>query len=225
MSKQPEQVGGAPSSGRAHARWIKAASAALVAGTLTVQQTRSQLRQVESQLHSAGQELERRKSALAEIESDAMSLATGLVGEWVAVTDPASGALYYCNTTTGETMWDRPESFVEAPLPAGWAEAFDETGARYFYNEISGETSWDRPAEAPAAVEAPAVMPEPVPMWRAVGVPEAALKSDGSAESLLSRIEAAVEAGNFETAIELRDKVRQKTGGHRGSVHRVSAAL
>ena len=127
MAKKPERVveGGHL---RARARWVKAGAASLVAGTLTVQQTRSQLRQVESQLHAAGQELERRKSVLAEIESDAVSLATGLVGEWVAVTDPASGALYYCNTTTGETMWDKPESFVEPPLPPGWATAYDETG-------------------------------------------------------------------------------------------------
>lgn len=54
--------------------------------------------------------------------------------------DPASGASYYYNKSTGKSQWEKP---VETPpirqhpsplsIPEGWVEAFDETtGIKYF---------------------------------------------------------------------------------------------
>jgi len=37
--------------------------------------------------------------------------------DWVEETDPASGAVYYSNTITGETSWDVPVGFGSAPVP------------------------------------------------------------------------------------------------------------
>lgn len=48
--------------------------------------------------------------------------------------DPASGALYYFNETTGKSQWEKPAetiSYTPRPsplsLPEDWVEAFDET--------------------------------------------------------------------------------------------------
>jgi len=77
------------------------------------------------------------------------------------------GAVFYYNSNTGETSWDRPiatssvpiaTSAVEVaatedagaieatPLPAGWSQETAEDGAVFYYNSSSGETSWDRPS-------------------------------------------------------------------------------
>ena len=58
-----------------------------------------------------------------------------------------------------------------------------------------------------------------MPIWKAIGVPQA--RASGA---ILSRIEAAVEAGDFETAIELRDQLRLSVPKS-DSVHEMSADL
>lgn len=49
-------------------------------------------------------------------------------------TDPASGALYYYNKTTGKTQWEKPAQTssvtpLQSPLSLAedWVEALDET--------------------------------------------------------------------------------------------------
>lgn len=52
----------------------------------------------------------------------------------VEATDPASGALYYYNKTTGKTQWEKPAKTssvtpLQSPLSLAedWVEALDET--------------------------------------------------------------------------------------------------
>ncbi|OEU13171.1 hypothetical protein FRACYDRAFT_155497, partial [Fragilariopsis cylindrus CCMP1102] len=71
---------------------------------------------------------------------------------WEEVEDPSSGTVYYYNSETGESSWDRPTSAVDDnqdipdPLPECWVETEDESsGKMYYFNSLTGETSWDRP--------------------------------------------------------------------------------
>jgi len=52
----------------------------------------------------------------------------------VEAKDPASGALYYYNETTGKSQWERPfgaSAVTQHPspssLPESWVESLDET--------------------------------------------------------------------------------------------------
>lgn len=58
---------------------------------------------------------------------------------WTSHVDVQS-VIYYTNSVTGETTYEKPEA-----LPEGWQEAKDEEGKIYFYNATTGESSWDRP--------------------------------------------------------------------------------
>ena len=90
--------------------------------------------------------------------------------KWEAIKDD-EGAVYYHNTETGETTWDRPEELgpleggeegaaeEEYELPEGvsrikkisgtrWTEAILEDGSGvYFFDVESGETTWEVPTE------------------------------------------------------------------------------
>ncbi|KAG2683686.1 hypothetical protein I3760_10G043800 [Carya illinoinensis] len=72
---------------------------------------------------------------------------------WVEAKDPASGASYYYNNSTGKSQWEKP---VETPpirqhtsplsIPEGWVEALDETtGHKYYYNTKTHISQWERP--------------------------------------------------------------------------------
>ena len=78
-------------------------------------------------------------------------------GEWEEHYDDEREEHYYFHTGTQQTVWDKPEDFVEpvalAPLPANWIEIDDDDGQIYYFNEVSGETSWDRPEPEVEAVE------------------------------------------------------------------------
>lgn len=76
---------------------------------------------------------------------------------WVeGVTD--DGQLYYYNTVTGESQWDKPGGFQgESSAPAqseqtessgsAWMEAVSPDGFTYYYNTETGESSWENPAD------------------------------------------------------------------------------
>ncbi|KAF7819172.1 Polyglutamine-binding protein 1 [Senna tora] len=75
---------------------------------------------------------------------------------WVEAKDPASGAFYYYNETTGKSQWERPveaslnvQSPSPKPLPENWVEALDETtGHRYYYNTKTHVSQWKHPNSA-----------------------------------------------------------------------------
>lgn len=54
--------------------------------------------------------------------------------------DPASGASYYYNKSTGKSQWEKPvetlpirQHFSPLSIPEDWVEALDETtGIKYF---------------------------------------------------------------------------------------------
>jgi hypothetical protein len=78
---------------------------------------------------------------------------------WTAHSDD-EGYTYFHNTTTGATVWERPEEEaghvinVESggeelreaePPPAGWTAHSDDEGDTYFHNTATGATVWERP--------------------------------------------------------------------------------
>jgi WW domain len=70
--------------------------------------------------------------------------ASDLPDDWVEALDPTSDQVYYYNSVTHETSWEKPG----VPLPNDWVETTDPTsGQIYYYNAVTQETSWDRPTE------------------------------------------------------------------------------
>lgn len=170
---------------------------------------------------------------------------------WQQATDPESGAVYYFDPATNETRWELPravgpcggEQAASAAVSASFREEAEEedsaaawtaltdsgSGETYYYNRLSGETSWDAPPHetargggAAGAALSPPTEPAPlVPLWKAIGLPEARVTCVASE---IDEIEAAVAAGDFEKAIELRDELRL-SAGRSDSVQLVSADL
>jgi len=60
--------------------------------------------------------------------------------EWDVFHDD-SGTPFFTNRVTGESVWDKPETFRE------WEELLDaDSGVPYYFNRVSNETVWERPA-------------------------------------------------------------------------------
>ncbi|KAI0990473.1 hypothetical protein GJ496_005479 [Pomphorhynchus laevis] len=69
---------------------------------------------------------------------------------WTEHTAP-DGRVYYYNTVTKESKWDKPD---ELKTPAErllaqcpWKEFKSDSGKPYFYNTITNESSWSKPEE------------------------------------------------------------------------------
>ncbi|GMN56731.1 hypothetical protein TIFTF001_025844 [Ficus carica] len=80
---------------------------------------------------------------------------TSLPSGWVEAKDPASGASYYYNETSGKSQWERPVETSPTiqpptpPLPEDWIEALDETtGHKYYYNTRTHVSQWERPSSS-----------------------------------------------------------------------------
>ena len=80
--------------------------------------------------------------------------ATSLPAGWEEC-DDGEGNVYYVETATGMTTWDRPAAghAVHAEkghqrngtvMPPGWAKDFTEEGDKYYIGP-DGNTSWDKP--------------------------------------------------------------------------------
>jgi len=74
--------------------------------------------------------------------------------DWQAVND-ASGKVYYWNSKTNETTWDKPAPVAPPPpppapkkvLPPNWEKFTDAaTGKDYYLNKTTNNTQWEAPS-------------------------------------------------------------------------------
>ncbi|KAJ8541620.1 hypothetical protein K7X08_002436 [Anisodus acutangulus] len=77
---------------------------------------------------------------------------------WIEARDPASGALYYYNESSGKSQWERS---IEAPalvsgvcsgLPEYWREVCDEStavfaGQKCYFNSRTNVSQWEHPSK------------------------------------------------------------------------------
>lgn len=102
--------------------------------------------------------VKRKLSLLIELDSESK-------GHWVELFDEASGFVYYYNTETKMSSWDKPLELTSRPNAAAdgygeqqnqaepeWVEYWDENvGASYYYNIKTGEATWTTPTGVIAA--------------------------------------------------------------------------
>lgn len=102
--------------------------------------------------------VKRKLSILIELDSESK-------GHWVELFDEASGFVYYYNTETKMSSWDKPLELTSRPNAEAdesgeqqsqaepeWVEYWDENvGASYYYNIKTGEATWTTPSGVIAA--------------------------------------------------------------------------
>ncbi|XP_054831077.1 WW domain-binding protein 4 isoform X2 [Eublepharis macularius] len=68
--------------------------------------------------------------------------------EWVRGFS-SEGYMYYYNTLSGESQWEKPEGFEDnlqdSQRLAQWVEGVSEDGQTYYYNTETGVSTWEKP--------------------------------------------------------------------------------
>jgi hypothetical protein len=100
-------------------------------------------------------------------EIENTSRGSSLMGVWVEMI--SNGSIYYYNTLTGQSVWDRPDDFDgtipeddllgdlpgqdDTPVTQGdWTQLQDDGGNYYWYNEVTGQSAWELPSSEPDEV-------------------------------------------------------------------------
>lgn len=109
----------------------------------------------------AADDLLQGKAALADVleikdkshvASTKVAAAGALPAGWAECKTP-DGQVYYFNSTTNVTQWDRPGGAPPPPpppgasriLPYGWEELKTDSGEVYYFHAATNVTQWDRP--------------------------------------------------------------------------------
>nr|XP_016847752.1 PREDICTED: WW domain-binding protein 4 isoform X1 [Anolis carolinensis] len=80
---------------------------------------------------------EKKKKQIAEISSE--------TNEWVRGFS-AEGYVYYYNTLSGESQWEKPEGFQDSTEESQtWIEGTSDDGLTYYYNTETGASTWEKP--------------------------------------------------------------------------------
>nr|XP_028594275.1 WW domain-binding protein 4 isoform X4 [Podarcis muralis]XP_028594276.1 WW domain-binding protein 4 isoform X4 [Podarcis muralis] len=91
--------------------------------------------------HEEKKEKRKRERETTETSSDETK-------EWVRGFSP-EGYMYYYNTISGESQWEKPEEFQdnlqELQKTAQWMEGTSEDGRTYYYNTETGVSTWEKP--------------------------------------------------------------------------------
>jgi len=82
---------------------------------------------------------------------------SGLPQGWNVANDAIDGKLYYYNTSTGLTQWEKPtdpaptdlvpSDTKEGDLPQGWSVANDSIDGKPYYFTSTGFTQWEKPTD------------------------------------------------------------------------------
>lgn len=76
---------------------------------------------------------------------------------WQEVPD-STGKVYYYNSETGESTWEKPEElftdFERALLKTNWKEYTAEGGHKYYFNAVTQESVWSIPEEVDKLLKA-----------------------------------------------------------------------
>ncbi|XP_060625353.2 WW domain-binding protein 4 isoform X2 [Anolis sagrei] len=80
---------------------------------------------------------EKKKKQTADISSE--------TNEWVRGFS-AEGYVYYYNTLSGESQWEKPEGFQDNTEGSQtWIEGTSDNGLTYYYNTETGASTWEKP--------------------------------------------------------------------------------
>ncbi|XP_034272452.1 WW domain-binding protein 4 [Pantherophis guttatus] len=91
---------------------------------------------------------EKEKKEKKKKEKQTKGVSSNETTEWVRGFSP-EGYIYYYNTKSGESQWEKPEGFQDtaqnSETEAVWIEGTDDEGHTYYYNTETGVSTWEKP--------------------------------------------------------------------------------